>query len=596
MQGIIRHIEQDSNADAAYDTSFGCAVTGGFGYFRIVTEYEDEKSFDQVIKIKTIKNPLSVYLDPAAQEVDGSDANWGFIADDYSALNFKKCWPNSKLAASEEWTSVGASAPGWVSKDGCRVVEYFYRDFVTKTLVKLSNGVIDFSDEMLPEKELEAGGLSIADTRQVSAPVVKWCKTNGIEILEKTEWLGKWIPIIPVYGDELNIDGKRILEGIIRHAKDPQRMSNYWASAETETIALAPRAPYIGAEGQFEGHETEWAQANTRNFAYLQYKPKSLGGDMLPPPQRNTYEPATAAITQARMQANDDLKATTGIYDPSLGNRSNERSGKAILARQNQSNTGNFHFVDNLARALKFACRQLVDLIPKVYDGPRVLRIIGEDGEPSTATVNQEFDVNGVKKIYNLGIGRYDIIPAAGPSYATKREQAVQTMLDMTQSFPQLVQIAGDLMVKNMDWPGAVEIAARLRKALPPGLADDGPQDKNKQIPPEVAQHLQQSDQMIEQLTAALNEATEKVKGKQMEIDSKERIAQAEIASNELLKKLEIASAEKIAHIQESRQALTTQAELKSDEAQHALAKAAEVHMHERTLEEQPEPTPTSAA
>lgn len=574
IQGVIRHIEQDSNADAAYDTAFMSAVTHGFGYFRLVTEYEAPDSFDQCIKFKRVRNPFTVYMDPSYQEADGSDAGWGFVVEDYSKDEYKAKWPKSKLAGMSDWSSTGDSPADWVTKDGCRIAEYFYKEYKQRTLVKLSNGVVDFKDELPSVEELAKDNLTIIAERDVPHPVVKWCIINGIEILETTEWLGRWIPIIPVLGDELDIDGEKKLEGIVRHAKDPQRMYNYWASAETETIALAPRAPYIGAEGQFEGKEEQWRQANVKNFAYLEYKPKTLNGDALPPPQRNTYEPPVQAITQARMQANDDLKATTGIYDPSLGNRSNERSGKAILARQNQAHVGNFHFVDNLARAIKYAGRQLVDLIPRVYDTPRVLRIIGDDGAPSTVKVNQK--PSDGQPLYDLTVGRYDVVVSSGPSYATKRQQAVEAMLDLSQSYPAIVQLAGDLMVKNMDWPGAREISERLRKALPPGVAEPKPGEQGQAIPPQVQQQMEQMGQMVDALTQQLNAAKDELQSKSNEIASKERIAVAEIQSSEYKKAMELRTQERIAGIQTTMDAQVQLEKVDADQAKHALGVAHE--------------------
>jgi hypothetical protein len=298
-QGIIRHIEYSSDADTAYDKAFESAVRGGFGYFRIVTEYCDPMSFNQDIKIKQIRNPFTVYLDPNYQKPDGSDANWGFIVEDIPHDEYKAQYPKSKLASMEDWQSVGDQQAYWASSTTYRIAEYFYKEVTETKLLLLSDKSVITEKEM--KDELASGmwpeGLTVVAERMSMLPSIKWCKLNGVEVLEKTDWLGRWIPIIPVLGEELDIDGKRILSGITRHAKDPQRMYNYWASAETETIALAPRAPFIGVEGQFEGHEAEWRTANVRNHAFLQYKPKSLGGVLAPPPQRNAYEPPVQAIT-----------------------------------------------------------------------------------------------------------------------------------------------------------------------------------------------------------------------------------------------------------------------------------------------------------
>lgn len=527
FQGLVRHIEQASDADIAYDTAARSAVDHGFGYFRIITEYCDDNSFDQDIKFKRIRNPFKVYFDPSVQAAVYEDANWCILVEDLHQDKFKADYPNSELSNMVDWASVGDSTAQWVRGKMVRVAEFYKVVYKNVRRVQLSTGeIVDKSEIEVDEDKnyILPPGIEVVQERTVKRRKIMWYKTNGYEILDRTEWLGYWIPVVPVLGDESEVDGERILEGVVRQAKDPQRMYNYWATAETETIALAPRAPYIGAEGQFEGNETQWKQANIKNFAYLQYKPKSFNGELAPPPQRNQYEPATAAITNARMQAADDLKATTGIYDAALGNRGNERSGKAIMARNNQSQTSNFHYSDNLSRSVRHAGRILVDLIPKIWDTAKVVQIIDGEGKKKAVPINQPFMEGGVQKSYMLGKGRYGVAIEAGPGYATKRQQAVENMLELTQAFPALVQIAGDLMVKNMDWPGSQEVSDRLKKTLPPEL-----QEQSTDVPPQLQQQIGQMNQMIEQLTAKLNEANDKLGSKQAELDSKEKIAFAQM-------------------------------------------------------------------
>lgn len=514
MQGLIRHIEYNSGADTAYDEAFKGAVGSSFGYFRIITDYVNPKSFEQEILIKKISNHFSVYLDPHHKEPDGSDAEWGFVFEDLPKDSFNAKYPNAKLSSENDWRSIGDSAPGWITDKSCRIAEYFYKSYEEKTIYLLNTGEVLSEDDM---PDVLPGGVEIENKRQTIVPVVKWCKINGNEILDRTDWLGQWIPIIPVYGDELNIDGKRVLEGIVRHAKDPQRMYNYWASTETETIALAPRAPFIGAEGQFEGHETKWQTANSKPHAYLEYKPIDLNGQLAPAPQRNVYEAPVQSITNARLQSSEDLKATTGIYDAALGARSNEVSGVAIRGRQAQAQTSNFHFIDNLTRSLRHAGRILVDLIPKVYDYATAARIIGEDGEQQIVYINQIMD--GVIQ-NDLSAGKYDVTVETGPGFATKRQEAVASILEFIGAYPQAAQVIGDLLAKNMDWPGAQEISERLKKLIPPHILDDG----NQQLPPEAQAQMAQMQQMIQMLQGQLQQATLKLETKAMELESKERV------------------------------------------------------------------------
>jgi hypothetical protein len=519
IQGLIRHIEYNSNAEVAYDNGFEFATKIGWGYWRVITDYVNPESFEQEILIKRIANPFSVFFDPNANEPDGSDANYAFVTEDLSAEEYKARYPKSKLAGVGEWESIGNQVPSWMPSGSARVAEYFYKENKEETIALLNTGETVIKSklpEILPE------GLEIVKERTTSIPKICWVKMNACEVLEKTEWLGKYIPIVPVYGSDTNINGKRTLKGIVRDAKDPARMYNYFASAESEAIALAPKAPFIADPKQIEGYEGIWETANRKNHSYLPYN-MVVNGQVLPPPQRASSDISTQAITQARMLASDDIKATTGIYDASLGNKSNETSGVAIQRRNVQAQTSNFHFMDNLTRSLRHTGRILIDLIPKVYDTARSARIVAEDGEERVVKVNDPtFEENGKPTLYALDAGKYDVTVDVGPSFQSKRQEAAQNMIELSKSIPSLGQAAPDLIVKTMDFNGSQELADRLKKTLPPGLADD--KDQSKDIPPQVQAQMQQMNQMVEQLTGKLNELQTEKDQKLVELESRERI------------------------------------------------------------------------
>lgn len=519
-QGLIRHIWVSSNADVAIDTAFDHAATGGFGYFRIVTDYANPYSFDVEPKFERISNNMSVYIDPSSKEPDGSDANYAFIFDDMLHEDYKAKYPDSKLASMDDWKSLGDDTASWLTAKSVRVSEYLYREFKDVILVMLSDGSIHDADDLneIPD------GLSIVKTRRSKIPTVKWLKINGVEVLEETEWPGSYIPVIPVYGEEVIVNGEKHLEGVVRHAKDPQRMYNYWKSTETESITLAPKAPYVGYAGQFEGYESQWQQANRKPKAFLEANAvtDATGNQVLPLPQRNSIEPAVAAISNASMLASEDMKATTGIYDAALGNRSNEQSGIAIQRRNIQSQTSNFHLIDNLSRSIRHAGRILLEINPYLYDAKTVIRIIGEEGNEEIVRINELFKYKGQERIFDLSVGQYDVTVETGPSYATKRQEAAASMADLTRSYPQIMQVAGDLLVKNLDWPGASEISERLKKLVDPKILGDN--KDQAPIPPEAQAQMQQMDQMIKMLTDKLNETNEILKTKSLELESKERI------------------------------------------------------------------------
>lgn len=527
LQGMIRHIEYNSHADIAYDTAFEYAASSGIGYFRICTDYSDPMSFQQEILIKRIKDRFSVYMDPFYQEPDGSDANWGFVFDDMSDDEFRAEYPKAKLSSMTDWGGLGEHEGLFIKKGTVRIAEYYYKTWQECDIVLLSDKRV-FEKKDLPDPESENGGLPdgirIISTRKAVIPKVKWAKINGLEVLERTDIPGMWIPIIPVIGEEFIVEGKRILSGILRSAKDPQRMYNYYASAATEMIALAPKAPFIGAEGQFEGFEEQWETSNTRNHAYLQYKPKSNGGVPVPAPQRTQFSPDVQAITSERQQASDELKAVTGIYDSTLGNRSNEQSGVAIQRRNTQSQVSNFHYIDNLSRSLRHTGRILINWIPKVYDTTQAVRIIGDDGEVKFEEVNKVITTpTGDRKYRFLDSGTYDCTVDTGPSFQTKRQEAVGSMIDLSRAAPAAMANALDILVRHMDWPGSNQIADRIKRSLPPQITADD--DKDMQIPPAVQQKISQYSMMVQQLSKQLDESSEIIKTKRLETESRERIA-----------------------------------------------------------------------
>lgn len=526
IEGLVRHIEYNSNAETAYDTAGESAARGGFGYWRILTDYADPESFDQEIYIKRIRNPFSVFLDPYAQEPDGSDANWGFITEDLSPEEYKARFPGTKLASSSDWEALGNKTPGWIKSDSCRVAEYFYKVMRPSVIHLLATGETVHDHELMARQSAaQTAGLdaSVVKSRATKIPVVMWCKLNVAEILEKTEWVGSYIPIIPVYGNELIVDGKRILESVIRHAKGPQQLLNFMKSAAAEAIGLAPRTPWVVAEGQIEGYEHMWKEANRKNHAYLPYKLTSLAGAPAPPPTRNSFEPATQAITQASLGAADDIKATTGVHDASTGAEGNETSGVAIDNRARQTQISNYHFFDNMKRSLRHTGRCLVEILPKVYDSARAARIVKEDGTQKVVKLNQTHrdPESGKDVLYSFQSGKYDVTVDTGPSYQTRRQEAAEHMVEFSRALPETAKYIADLIARNQDWPGSQEMADRLKKLLPPQLQDDG---KQPQVPPQAMAMIQQQHAQINQLQAHLSEVTKVIETKQLDLAHRERV------------------------------------------------------------------------
>ena len=512
ISGLIRNIENASDAVTAYETALEAAVQSGFGFFRIITEYAGDDSFDLDIKIKRIKNQFTVFIDPRAEEVDKRDARFAFITEKISEDEFKARFPGRPLPSQLQSQFGDEDTNLWVEENLYRIAEYWVRTPVKKRLYGLSDGRTVMADDwdlikddlkaqeqiihLAPSPENpnvpievegpapEGSGLpetvlnpapTVVRERMVETFEVSHYLIDGADIIEgPTKWPGKWIPIIPVMGKETTVDDRTYTRSAIRFAKDPQRLYNYFRSAAAETVALAPKAPYVMEEEQIEGHETAWQNIGQQNPTYLLYKHKTN----VPPPSRQVVTAtAIGEITEAQM-SNDEMKATTSLFDASLGSQGNETSGRAILARQREGDVANFTFHDNLRRGVKFAGDILVDLIPRVFDTERQLVVVGDDDEESTVMVNQEVidAATGETVIINdLSLGKYKLVVTVGPSFTTQRVEAAESMLDFIRTAPNTAAYIIDLVAENMDWPGAAKIAARFRKLLPPGLDDEGP-------------------------------------------------------------------------------------------------------------------------
>ena len=497
ISGIIRHIEVNSNADHAYDNAFEYAVRMGWGYVRVRTDYISEDSFDQEIYIDPVDNPFTVYYDPNSVAPDGSDADRCLITTMMLKEEFRKLYPDADDGGTSfTQRGTGDSQSEWITKEDIRLAEYYYTVREKATLYLLSDGSSTFADDKDFFKRLDAFGITVVDKRDSFKKTIKYCKMTAVEVLEERDWAGKYIPIVPVYGRHIVIGDKRKKFGMIRYAKDPQRMYNFWQTAITEGVALAPKAKWLIAEGQDEGHENDWANANIKSFPVLRYKQTDIDGRPAPVPSRLQPEPPQAGIMAAAMGVDNDIKNIMGVFDPAQLGQGNI-SGKALNGQQQQVDLTNFDYYDNLTRSISHIGKICLDLIPKIYDTERVMRIIGDDGKPELLTINQRDSVDHV--LNDITVGQYDVVMETGPGYNSKRQEAVDNMLPLLAAAPELMQVAGDLVFRNMDWPGADIIADRLAAANPMAQIDD----KSK-VPPQVQMQLAMSQKQIQELTQAI--------------------------------------------------------------------------------------------
>jgi hypothetical protein len=510
LQGVVRHIEDASKADIAYDWAGEGAVTNGLGFFRVLTEYVGD-TFNQEIRIARIPNRFSVYFDPNSKEPDGSDALEVLVTEMVSKKKFEKDYPDINCA---DWPTTTGDNTDWVKEDEVRIAEYFYIEKVPANLLLLQDG-----NSVYEEDYLKAVEQAMQTGTEVAQPIkqrksyrckVRWCKLTGYDIIERTTIAGEFIPIIPVVGIETIVNGKRYLRGIVRGVKDAQRMYNYNRSVIAESLNLSVKAPFIGATGQFKTAGDRWASANRVNYAYLEYDPVTTNGALAPPPQRQGYAGVPTGLVADIQTSEHDIQAALGMYSSSVGQDSEAKSGRAINAQQRQGDVATFHFPDNLSKSVRHCGRIIVGMIPEIYDTQRIVRMLGEDGTPEYAQIDPEQpeakrevrDMSGkVNQIYNLNVGKYDVTITTGPSFATKRQEGAEFLTQLAQTAPDLMPIIGDLLFKSLDQPYAEEVAERLKKMMPPQLQDD------KEESPEVQQIKQQAQQAIDQLQQQLQAA-----------------------------------------------------------------------------------------
>ncbi len=555
--GIIKNIEHASRADQAYDGALKHAVDHGFGYFYLMNEWSKADPFVQELVIHRVKNSYSVYLDPDAQELDYRDGQDAFMFTNVKKKTFEDKWPDADFTEFAQ-SGMGSSYEGWFDIDHIRVAQYFWIEWKDDEVLQLSNGItVYYSDvkDVLDELEEEQGIFIIDDDdgdemrKAIKRPVCNWQKMTAHDILEgPLELPFSAIPIFPVLGEELMVDGRIRYESAIRHAKDAQKSYNYWRTAAAETVALAPRAPYMMTPKQIDGHEEMYEEANVRNFPYLLYNFDEKAAN---PPQRIQNASVAAAELMNATQDGVDMQTIIGLHEASLGAESNEKSGKAIIARQAAGSTSTFQFPDNLERAMEQMGRLIVEAIPQLYDTQRIVRIRLPDDTDDFVELNQTIkdkDSDRTVLVHDIGYGKYDVIMESGPSYATMRQEAAELQMDLLKALgPEVAKNISHLIVQNLGVPGSEEVAAVLRKMLPDALksedekiadlpkgvtmSEDGQLVKDGQPwqpPPTPEQQLVAKQQEIDQLKAQAELETAKAKMATADADIKQ--AEAKIA------------------------------------------------------------------
>lgn len=529
--GLIRNIQTTSNAETAHMLAAEHCVYGGEGYWRIITEYESEKSFNQNIRIKAIANPQSVYIDPAATEPDKSDAEWGFVFEDISTEQCKREHPDIDPAS---WSE---DSNGWASDETVRRAEYFYCEYEKDTLYLINNGTEEGATLLkseIPPEQLAAIKPMIVSERPTTIKKWKWCKLLGghDEPIDMRDWPGSYLPIIAAIGKEVNVNGEIVVKGIVRDLKDTARMVNFSYSETIQTVALQNKIPYMASVEATRGLEEYWDAPNLNDLSYLPFNEFNESGERISRPERQPGATMATAQVQLLQLSTDQMRAASGQQNANFGIRSEAVSGVGIQRLKAQGENATFHFPDNHVRALRYEALVLLDLIPKVYDTKRVVRILGLDGKDEKATLDPGSEspyaentvAEDVEKIFNPLLGKYDVVIDTGPSYQTQRQESAAILTDLAAKNPQIMGAAGDIVMRSYDFPMAEELAKRLEKTLPPGMKEDAQQP---QIPPQVQQQMQQDQQQSEQMKQhiqMLEQSLQEIGGKYNELEQSRQI------------------------------------------------------------------------
>jgi len=511
-EDLARNIQSGPEAAVAYETALENSTEGGWGYWRYITEYENSTSFNQIIKLRWVPNPLTVYDDPNTFEQNRLDRLFLFEVADMPIDDFNSEYRKDKPKyGSSDLESIGDSQADWASDETIRVAEYWSVEKEFSTLYRNKKTGKTTSDK--PDD------VDNYDTRDVVKNKVVWRKITACEVLEERDWPGEYIPYVFIAGEEKVVDGRRHLTGLVEHMIAPQKAFNYQSNSVIHMTALAPKSPWIAPSRAINGLEQFWDESNVRNYAYLPYNDVDEKGQPVPAPQRTPAGTDISAGVALIQQAQQNFYNCSGIFPASLGKQGNEQSGKAIMARQREGDVSTFHLIDNQTRGKLAGGIIMNDLIPKIYDGSRVVTVKKADGRVDRLAINQEYkSPKGETKMHDMTAGTYEVMITTGPSYTTKRQESAETLLQLA-SQTNLMEVAPDLVYDTMDFPGHDKIAERYKRTLPPALTEDENEDP---IPPQVKQQMEQMGQTIQQLQQALQVADQQVQSKEGELQLKQ--------------------------------------------------------------------------
>jgi Phage P22-like portal protein len=543
IEGRIKAIEYKSNADSAYDLAAAFAVDS-LGFIRVDHGYVSDKGFEQELKIKRVINPQAVLIDPDSIDADGSDAKYCFVLEDMSIKEFTKMYPKASPVSFGE--TAASTAPQL--KDKITIAEYYYIEEAEEEYGLLDDG----SDEIVSEDK------QYKQTRKITKRTVMKCWLSGKDVLEKpTKFPGKYIPLVPVYGREQWINGKRNLLSLIRKAKSSAMMYNALKSSETEILLKQQQAPVQAAVGQMRGFEDDWKAPDKAMVLY--YHQTDANGQPAPAPQRLNPPVVSSGYAAASIDAENNIKKSLGMYSAAVGNREGDSSGIALKQLEQSSDLATADFNDNLVRSITHVGKIIVCALPEVEDTQRLVQIVGREDEIKQVGINGAMAPDQ-KRSYDFKQGEWDVRVITGASYTTQRQEAAAYYGDLVGKMPDLMPVIGDLVFKYQDAPGAQAISSRLKKLVDPKLLDESEQDNPEsnseleamtqeanQVMQAAQAEIQQLQQQLEKMaqeaqTDEAKRAQDAVKVQITNLKQQQRIAELELKNQLLQAKAEIAA------------------------------------------------------
>lgn len=517
-EGITRKISFDSRNNIIYQTTFGCALSGGYGAYGTEVVPETVMSFNLIPRFYLIQDPTTCFWDPSARDPDKGDGALCGRSFTMSKDEFKSRFPDVEAPESYSAANSFSRSFSWLTENDIVVVDYYEKEYFKRHIAQLSDGaVMDFdkAEELVERstniankiKKLSENSLEPIQSQQI--PKLEIVKDGMVDdfkivfyravkgqIIDRSEWDGKKLPIIFQPGVSRWVDGKEKTISFIHWMKDAQRAYNYSRSEYMYRLKLTRYEPFLLSEGMAQGHEREWKEAH-RARAALFYKEVPSGKI----PVRQPPQEVPQSLLAASNQSLSDMQNTTGRFEANLGAQGNETSGVAIQSRQAPGNMNAFQFFENARLAIESGARVISDLLPKLFDTERNVSVQQDNGKIISKTINVKDDDDT-----SLPLEELNIQITVGSSFEQQQAQAVEQLLSLVSALPPLGAVVPDLVVENLNIKNAPQLVKRIQDFVlnPMMVAQESGDPQKIQQAQAQTQQQQQVQQAMEQLQMLL--------------------------------------------------------------------------------------------